>query len=177
MKLPIVGSCLLAGGLLLGCGGEKSASEATAPSSESAAAAVPAGLFLTAAPEGAKSIAEAKPSLKAGDTVVLAGYIGGRREPFTTGRAIFVMADEVEAPACTDGCPIAWDACCTPSDVIARNSATIQLVDEKGAPLRLNLQGTNGLEPGTLLTVVGTVRTKAETALVVDATGLYRRTP
>lgn len=160
--------------LIAGCGGQGTGKAETAqsPSPGDTQAALPEGLFLDAAPSEAVPLHEARAKAKAGDSIAFTGYIGGREEPFTEGRALFLVADAIKAPACTDGCKTPWDACCTPGDTIAANSATVQLVDEDGKLLALDLKGRNGLEAGTAVAVVGRVRQADNAVLIVDATGL-----
>src|SRR5437868_1175777 len=81
-------------------------------------AALPAGFFLAAAPAEAKDIKDAKPTLKAGDKVVLVGRIGGSKEPFVAERAIFTLVDS-RLKLCgesspEDSCETPWDYCCDP---------------------------------------------------------------
>lgn len=144
----------------------------TAPA-QTAAPSLPDGFFLAEAPAGAVPVSEARSHAKAGDDVALTGYIGGRKDPFTEGLALFLIADAAKAPACGDDhCPTPWDACCVPGEVIAANSATVQVAGENGRALRLSLQGQKGLEPGVEITVVGKVREANEGMMLVDAAGI-----
>lgn len=159
---------------LVACSSEKPA----APSSSAAkvatpAATIPATLFVAEAPADAAAITKARTSAKAGDSVVLTGFIGGRVDPFTAGRAMFVMADPEQTPACTDHCETPWDACCEPKDKIAAGTATVQVVDEKGEMLKADLNGVGELKPGSTVTVAGVVRTAEAGAFVVDAKSIY----
>jgi hypothetical protein len=130
---------------------------------------LPAGLIAESAPE-APPLREVRRSASVGDTVTFTGYIGGRAQPFVSERAVMLVADIEAAPPCTDGCPVPWDACCTPSDVIIANSATVQVVDAAGALLRVGLEGQGPLQCGAEVTVVGKVRETGEKLFVVDAT-------
>jgi hypothetical protein len=134
---------------------------------------LPADFFLAEAPADAPSVSDIREDAKPGTEVVMTGYIGGRMEPFTEGRALFLMADSVMAPACLpENCDTPWDACCIPNDVIAANSASVQVVDEKGKILPLDLNGQNGLKPGSVVTVSGKIREANDAILIVDATGI-----
>jgi len=160
--------------LLTACGGSNKgdAADSPTPPAGNDAPGMPEGLFLDTPPADAAPLREARAEAKAGESIAFSGYIGGRVEPFTEGRALFLVADSENAPACTDECETPWDACCTALDTIAANSATVQLVDDAGKLLALNLEGMNGLKPGAAITVVGEVREANDAVLVVDATGL-----
>ncbi len=161
-----------------GCGNDAQETGATKPSAaESTQAAkqppaLPAELFLATAPANAVPLSEARAKAKAGETITFTGYVGGRAEPFTEGRALFVVADSAKAPACTDGCKIPWDACCVAQETITANSATVQVADADGQTLRTSLNGQNGLAPGSIVTIVGKVREVGEAVLIVDASGI-----
>ena len=162
---------------LAGCGQESheaaSNQSATSGSAErQQAPTLPDGFFLSAAPSEVISVSQARGSAETGQDIAFTGYIGGRVEPFTEGRAVFLLADSAKAPQCTEGCPAPHDACCVPRDVIAANSATVQVVDADGQPLKLDLNGLNGVVPGAEVTVVGTVREANDSLLIVDASGI-----
>src|SRR5688572_29285562 len=84
------------------------ASPAGANSSAAAASeALPPDLVLADAPSGAKDVADVRKTAKDGDAVVVRGRVGGREQPFTEGRASFVLMDanvkscaEMEGDAC-----------------------------------------------------------------------------
>lgn len=176
MKLQTSPLALAAVLLLSACGQETTPTSPDSPEAHNAKApaspSLPQGFFLAAAPDDAVPLHQARASAAPGEPLAFTGYIGGRAEPFTEGRALFLVADAEKAPACTDTCPIPWDACCTPSDVIAANSATVRVTDEQGQTLRLGLEGLNGLVPGATITVVGTVHEASDAVLVVDAHGI-----
>ena len=140
-------------------------------------AALPAGLFLSAPPQGATGVKAARAAAKAGDTVVLKGRIGGSDSPFVANRAVFTLMD-LELPSCNmnpgDKCTTPWDYCCEPADVIAANAATVRIAGPQGAPLKASLQGVHGLEPLAEVVVVGKASQGQEAGtLVVDAEGIY----
>ena len=135
------------------------------------AAALPDGFFLKEAPGDAVPLSKARAAAEIGESIAFTGYIGGRSAPFTDERAIFLVVDSEKAPACSGVCQTPWDACCTPTEVIAANSATVQVADVNGQTLRLSLNGHRGLVPGALVTVVGKVRAN-DTAFIVDASGV-----
>jgi hypothetical protein len=140
------------------------------------AVGLPESLFLGAAPADAKDVKDAKPTLKAGDKVVLAGRIGGSRAPFVAGRAVFTLVDP-RLPTCADDpadtCTTPWDYCCEAPEVLNANMATVQVVNAEGQPLKSGLEGVHGLKPLAKVTVVGTVTQADGKNLLVKADGIY----
>jgi hypothetical protein len=139
-------------------------------------ATLPASLFLAAQPADAKPLEDAKKSAKAGDAVTLRGRIGGSEDPFVSGRAVFTLVGP-GLKACSDnaddGCKTPWDYCCDTKEEIAAHSATIQVVDAAGAPLKLSVKGQNGLKELSDVIIVGKVAQAEGSVLVVNASGLY----
>ncbi|UCG33811.1 MAG: hypothetical protein JSU68_04080 [Phycisphaerales bacterium] len=161
-----------------GCRGEsdRDAPEAVSESKASDVA-LPPGLFLERAPQDARELEEVKDNAAVGDRVVLRGRIGGRVEPFVDGRAMFMLADG-RMPTCNerhgDGCRTPWDYCCEPkADLLAR-TATIQLADASGRPLKRTVKGVEGLVPTAEIVVTGKVSQRDDgDVMVVDASGIY----
>jgi len=156
--------------ILIGCSQEQAANNNSDSSNQ--VASLPEELFLREKPAEV-SVSEARTAAVEGEQITLTGYIGGRIEPFVEGRAMFLVTDIEKAPQCTDGCPIPWDACCTPGDVIAANSATIQIVNDEGLTVPLSLKGENGLEAGKHITAIGQVHSVNDDVLIVDAENLF----
>lgn len=136
---------------------------------------IPANLWLAAEPAGAKPVAEVKKSATAGQEVVLFGRIGGRKDPFVSGRAMFMLSDR-SIPSCaekhSDGCPTPWDYCCEPKETVLAGTLTVEIVGSDGKPLKTGLSGVHGLEPLADVFVRGKV-VGAGNDLVIDATGVY----
>jgi hypothetical protein len=158
----------------VGCDqGPETRSEANASSD-----AIPAALVLSSAPANAQDVKAAKANLKPGDEVVLHGVIGGRVDPIASNRAILTVIDP-SLQTCDkmgggdDHCKTPWDACCEDQDTVTRAAATVQVVNDKGQPLKVGLNGHKGIAPGKDVTVAGKVRSADEKNLVVDATGIY----
>jgi hypothetical protein len=147
-----------------------------APGAGSAGSTEPAWR-LTSAPADAVDVGQAKQTVSEGDQVALRGRIGGRTDPMSADSATFIVMD-VSIPSCADeegdNCPTPWDYCCEPRESIAANNATVQLVDDSGAPLAIDLR-KHGLKPLDEVIAVGTVAARPnEQTLIVKATGLYR---
>ncbi|MFI4859229.1 MAG: hypothetical protein ACIAXF_00970 [Phycisphaerales bacterium JB063] len=170
---------LLTLSLLLAAGCGKTDAGKTGPTVESgAAAALPSGLFLDSAPEGAQAITALKESASEGDEVVVHVIIGGRMEPLVEGRASAAIIDASLPNACTsedDHCQTPWDYCCTPQEEITANLATLQVVDDEGRLLAADL--AEKLPPMTVLTVRGVVGPRPDPqVLTINATGIYIET-
>jgi len=147
---------------------------------DTSAPALPSNLFLEKEPEGAKTVEEVKASAKAGDKVVFRGRIGGSKAPFVEKRAVFTLMG-AGLKACSDDpedkCTTPWDYCCDTPEAIAKHSATIQVVDASGAPLRVGLKGANGLKELSEVVVQGTVKEAKDKIMIVNATGFFIAKP
>jgi len=142
-----------------------------------ATAALPAGLFLSTEPANALSVRQAKTTSQPSGDLVVRGRIGGRRDPFVTGSAVFLLVDKA-LPTCTerhgDGCRTPWDYCCEPPEEVRAASATVQVVGSDGKPLKVELRGQNGLEPGSEVVVVGQpTQADGGDGLVINASAIY----
>jgi hypothetical protein len=106
------------------------------------------------------SVVEAKKRANSGEIIVINGFIGGRREPFTAGRASFILGDD-SIKTCdeidTDHCPTPWDACCEDRKKILSSTISIQIIDEHTNLLKGTLKGVKGLQPGRKIKVLGTI--------------------
>lgn len=150
----------------------------TAASLYVAKAPLPSGFFVEKQPESAKDVSEVRKTgtLKAGDEVVLRGRIGGSKEPFVAGRAVFTLMGR-GIKACNenpdDKCSKPWDYCCETKEEILVNSVTVQVVDAKGQILRTDMKGRRGLKELSEMVVVGKVASADGKAVVVNATAVY----
>lgn len=177
----LVVALLGAAGLALSaCGGQSDSEASTKEGAKATQASVGAGtpsFLIETEPAGAVGIEEAKKSAKEGDAIAVRGRIGGSVNPLSAESAVFMMMDLSEK-SCdqlhADQCPTPWDYCCTPRDRITALSCTVQLVDESGNPLAVDLDGSR-LEPLDEVVVVGSVAPRPnEKVLVIKATGVYR---
>ena len=170
---------VLAVAVIAGCSNEEeSASPAPAAAAAAApSAALPANLAVADAPANAQDLAAVKTNAKDGDAVVIRGKIGGREEPIAKNRAIMTVLDPSVTTCDTmpgDACKTPWDACCEPSEKIAANSATVQVVDAQGKPLAANLESIAGLKPLSNVTIAGTAKRAAGSdALIIEAKQIH----
>jgi hypothetical protein len=166
--------CVAVAGLVaVGACEQKSAK---APTPVANAAAFPSSLFLASAPAETKDVKDVKPTLKAGDKVALAGRVGGVKEPFVAGRAMFNLVDK-RVPACSDNpedtCKTPWDYCCESSEDLMASSATVEVLGADGQTIKSGLEGVHGLKPLSRVVVVGTVATAEKGNLIVKAEGIW----
>jgi hypothetical protein len=171
------GSVLVLGLVMTAC--ERKASSKERVREEAASVeriTLPPDLFVDQAPAGARGVGALRADASANGRVVLQGRIGGRVEPFVDGAAVFLLADK-SMKACNelpgDGCPTPWDYCCEPRDSLAAKTATVQVVDADGKPLRVGLEGRNGLKPAAELTIAGEVAQRESGSLVINARKIY----
>ena len=63
--------------------------------------------------------------------LVVEGFIGGMKNPFTANRAVFVLGDD-SLETCDeisgDSCPTPWDACCEDRRNIVRSTMSVQVI-------------------------------------------------
>ena len=158
--------------LIPGCEDRPAATNQTSAQAD----ALPAGLVIEQAPEGAREVADVRKAAD-GDVVVVRGRIGGQRKPFTAGRAQFQLVD-LAVSTCDkmpdDHCPTPWDMCCEPTKDIADNSVTVQVVGAGDRPLRAELSGVGGMKPMSEIAVKGVVKKSADgKAVMVNATQIH----
>lgn len=177
MKLRIV-MCLAAtvafGGWIAGCDNKPTDNETTAADAPNAQSpGIPAGVFVNPAPAGAVGVHELKQDKASGGDVVVRGRIGGRARPFVEGAAVFVLTDSA-LKSCDqrhgDNCKTPWDYCCETPESIAANTATIQIVDADGKPIRVSAEGRHGLKPLAEIVIRGEIARRSEDGnLVINA--------
>lgn len=172
-------SILLLGVLLIvpaGCERQASTPQAGGNAAGSTAT-LPASLFAATAPEDARDVSEARKSkINEGDIVTLRGVIGGSRQPFVPGRAVFTLMGSALKPCNEipgDNCGTPWDYCCERRSDITANSATIRVVDAKGDPVRIDVKGQHGVKELSEVIVTGKVSAVESGVLVVDATSIH----
>ena len=181
MRTLITSTLLLNLAILAGCDQSAQSPPPAKPAASAASppaapdSALPPGLWLSAEPADAKPVGEIKKNAAAGQDVVLFGRIGGSRDPFVSGRAMFTLVDR-SVPSCTDrhgdGCPTPWDYCCEPRENLLANTVTIQVLGADGKPARVALADSYNLKPLAEVTVTGKV-SSAGANVVIDAHGIF----
>ena len=137
----------------------------------------PASLFLAEAPTGIASISLLKGSAQEGDTVTVKAVIGGRKQAFVANRAVMTVVDASLNNGClAEGhrCPTPWDYCCTPSEQLLQQTASVQIVDSENRPLSIDLNTVDKFKPLSTLVIQGIVGPRPDdSTLVINATGVF----
>lgn len=165
---------------LTACGGP--ATDGAGPTAQTPADATTtdplADLVVDGRPTGGSSITAAKQNVQSGQAITIHGRVGGKRQPFITGRAAMLVADPEAIVACDakpdDHCKYPWDFCCEPADAIAAATALVQVTDAEGQALAQSLEGVGGLSPGDHVVVEGEVSAAAGGNLVINANRIHR---
>ena len=138
---------------------------------------LPDGLMLDRAPTGVTAISQLKESAKEGDEVVLRAVVGGRVKPIVDNRAVMTVVDASTSNQCTsddDRCESPWDYCCASPEQLKPHLATVQIVDDHGHPLAIDLKGATKIKPQSVLVIKGKVAINPNAStLIVNASGLY----
>jgi hypothetical protein len=178
---PQYTALILTAALVAAC--ERSATTESTASSKSAEtgagpSAALAAVIAAQAPAAPQAIQRVRDSAKPGDTVTLSGRVMGNMNPFTKGRAAFILGDPALLTACNDipgdECETPWDNCCDSPEDKKRGTATIQVVDADGRVLRENIEGVGGIEKLAALTITGTVAdSSTPDALIINASAIH----
>lgn len=157
---------------------------------QQAADALPAHLaplrakyLLADEPADALGVADAFAAADSQPELVLVGQIPASPEPWTKGRALFLVADPGvcsvdgghDAHACGDGCPFCAKKKEGQPDPLAQTLAVVQFVDEQGQVLPHDARQLFGIETDQVVVVRGRAQVDGLGRLVVSANGLYVR--
>jgi hypothetical protein len=132
-------------------------------------AGLPSGLFIAAAPPNAVNVGDARKTAQEGKPIVIRGRIGGTVKPIADKYAMFLITD-LSLALCKDGCA---DFCQLPKEQLMTNMATVQVVDASGKPLKVPMEGVNGLKPLAEVVVHGTVAKRDNNFLIVNAQNIF----
>ena len=136
-------------------------------------AALPLGIMVEDIPSTSISVLEARKQNNIGKKLIVTGFIGGRKDPFSANRASFILGDN-KIKTCDkildDNCPTPWDACCEDRKKILDGTMNIQIVDDNNSLIQGNLNGVGTLKPGLQVKVLGIVDVKSlPEAMVLNA--------
>lgn len=152
--------------------------EKTGKSASKSDLAERAKYLLTDEPDGAQSILSVREELADGENYVLFGRVGGVPDPWSPGKAAFVIADPValleldsDGHQCSDGCAF----CKKEKGHPARHLAMVRIVDKAGALVPVDARKLLDLETGDMVVVRGTVVQDKLGNLIVNADGVHVR--
>jgi len=136
-------------------------------------------LLLSVEPDDLVTVLDIRESLKEPREVALVGKIGGLKNPWTRGKAQFVLADPTAPPpgeaehGCTDsGCKF-----CAAKKKDAPNSAiaVVEFVDATGKILPIDARQLFDLKADQTVVVRGQASVNEIGCMVVQADGIYVR--
>lgn len=152
-------------------GGASNASNASSSRlSAGGKAALPANVALSSEPAGAKGVGETIEALAAAGPVVMRGRVGVEGSD----SAYFSLVDLAQKGCIEmgDECPTPWDYCCTPAEVMAKQSATVEFrVDGKLATG--SVLGVHGIDHLKEVVVTGEASKDSAGNVVVVASGIW----
>ena len=162
--------CALAALLAAGCSGN------SAGGPELAALGAP--FVLSEEPADALGVLDAREAVGTESEIVLVGQIPASPDPWTKGKALFLVADpaalateEDPAHACGDGCPF----CAKKQEDQTTGLAVVQFVDSSGQVLQHDARQLFGVESNQMVVVRGKAVIDELGTLIVSANGLYIR--
>ena len=132
--------------------------------------------LLAAEPAGSRGVIELRKEAKDGDEVVVAGRVGGSKEPIVKGRAAFTIVDSSFVPCNEregDECKTPWDYCCDTKEDLAKGSVMVKFVDAQGKTLQQDAEGLLGIRPLRTVVVCGRAKRDLDGNLTVVASKLF----
>ena len=136
-------------------------------------ASLPQGFIVESGLGDALSVNDVRKNVAPSKELVVEGFIGGRKRPFTQNSTVFILGDNSletcdEIPG--DNCPTPWDVCCEDKKKVAESTMSVQLLDANGSLLFGTLEGVAGLKAGARIKVRGSLDEKSTTrSLIINA--------
>jgi len=130
--------------------------------------------LLTSQPAGSLEVKELLSEAKDGDEVVVIGRIGGERDPWVEGLAMFNIVDNSLVPCNEipgDECPFPWDYCCDPNVAVSRT--LVEVVDKNGETVAEDARRLLSVTELQTVVVKGTARRDADGNVTLIATGIF----
>ena len=169
-------SCLLLGSVfLVGCNSAK-------PVDPKVVQELRGKYMLAEEPADPEGVLDLRETLKQPQDVVLIAQVGGVPDPWTKGKASFVVSDPSMASVEDDGqdhkspghdpatCPF-----CSRKLDATKGLALVQFVDDKGQVVAVDARDLFGISPQQLVVVRGRAEQDSTGNLVVSASGLFVR--
>ena len=129
-------------------------------------------------PEGVQGIVAVREEIQEGETYVLFGRVGGIDDPWSPGKAAFVIADPValmeldaDGHDCKDGCAFCKHKKGHPS----KHLAMVRVVDDAGNVVRIDARKLLELDVDDMVVVRGKVSIDKLGNMIVNADGVHVR--
>ena len=133
-------------------------------------------------PEGVEGVLDVQENYQSPREVVLVGQIGGVANPWTPGKAAFILADpiallEIKGSATDHVCSDPGCKFCAKQkvDQLKEGLAAIEFQDDQGQVLPMDARNLFGVAEKQVVVVRGEAHVNALGCLVVAADGLYVR--
>lgn len=170
--------CLMLVVLALVCGGTgctpENASQRTEKTKADSGVLTEAKKYeLPAEPAGVQSVIDLRAKAKDGDSVVVAGQVGGAFKPFTDGRASFLMVDASLKP--TAECDSPWDFCDLDKKALVAARVHVKFVDAQGQSLKASARELFGLKELSPVVIQGKVSRDDKDNVTILASGIFVR--
>ena len=130
--------------------------------------------LLTSQPAGSLEVKELLREAKDGDEVVVTGRIGGERDPWVEGLAMFNIVDNSLVPCNEipgDNCSLPWDYCCDPN--VAASRTLVEVVDKNGQTVAEDARRLLRVKELQTVVVKGTARRDTDGNVTLIATGIF----
>ncbi len=134
-------------------------------------------VLLKEEPKTPMSVVDARAKAKDKDDVTVVGRIGGRKNPWVKGAAVFSIVD-TSLKACNarpgDTCPTPWDFCCEAN--LPKQTLLVMIVDDKsGQTLKEDARESLKLHELQTVVVQGKARRDKNGNVIIAASKLYVR--
>ncbi|MFP6751723.1 MAG: hypothetical protein VB855_08605 [Pirellulaceae bacterium] len=165
-KFQLIGSIVAA--MLLVVAGCKDKKQAETPAIDGTP------YLLTSQPADPLEVKELLGQAKDGDQVMVIGRIGGEKDPWVEGLAMFNLVDSSLVPCNEipgDKCPFPWDYCCDPN--VAASRTLVEIVDKKGKTVAEDARRLLSVTELQTIVVKGTARKDEDGNVTLIATGIF----
>ena len=147
--------------------------DSSAVDNEGEKASLPQGFIVESGLGDALSVNDVRKNISSSKELVVEGFIGGRKKPFTENSAVFILGDH-SLETCdekdNDNCPTPWDVCCEDRKKVAESTMSVRLLDANGSLQVGTLEGVAGLKAGAKIKVKGSLDEKSSTrSLIINA--------
>jgi hypothetical protein len=130
--------------------------------------------LLTSQPADPLEVKELLSDAKDGDEVMVIGRIGGEKDPWVEGLAMFNLVDTSLTPCNEipgDKCPFPWDYCCDPN--VATSRTLVEIVDKNGKTVAEDARRLLSVTELQTIVVKGTARKDGDGNVTLIATGIF----